>query len=401
MPSLVAWLDASTDDQRRMREIVSMFTQSDARDELGIGQIRDALSDGLFPGTSTLIGRARYLLFVPWCFQVANEMRGDLDRARDRIDGLERDLVATLQRETDGDGLIGRTAGRNVKNLPSALYWVCLRRYGILSSPDSDRSDAIERERLRSSRMDVFEGDEHDAGGWVASLPPRPRDFPQTSGGGFDLTRAEAEWLKVKLQVAVNGTLLADLLDTAPDPSSSAPWLDQAVFAASPDAIRLLEHARRFSLVIRGAAQIYNLLVAEAYEKDGNSAVDSRVDRYLAGIDDWIREISDRRNDLADWDISEFWATVRAINPNVNPLTRRFVDDWITATRQPAFDLDAARTAIGNRERQKKGAQSRLTNPRVLAMWQGASGAGQLVYRWPQVTTLLTDIHAGLRRPDA
>src|ERR1700732_3575593 len=52
--------DFSREDQRRMREIVNLFTQSESRDELGIGQVRDAFSDSLFPGTSTLHTRARY-----------------------------------------------------------------------------------------------------------------------------------------------------------------------------------------------------------------------------------------------------------------------------------------------------------------------------------------------------
>ena len=46
-----------------------MFSQRESRDELGLGQIRDALSDTLFPGTSFLLTRARYLLFVPWLFR--------------------------------------------------------------------------------------------------------------------------------------------------------------------------------------------------------------------------------------------------------------------------------------------------------------------------------------------
>ena len=57
---MIAWLDASREDQRRMREIVNLFTQSESRDELGVGQVRDAFSDSLFPGTSTLHTRARY-----------------------------------------------------------------------------------------------------------------------------------------------------------------------------------------------------------------------------------------------------------------------------------------------------------------------------------------------------
>lgn len=59
MPSLVAWLDPSSEDQRRMREIVNLFSENGSRDELGIGQVRDALSDTLCPGTSTLLTRVR------------------------------------------------------------------------------------------------------------------------------------------------------------------------------------------------------------------------------------------------------------------------------------------------------------------------------------------------------
>ncbi len=52
MPSTIAWLDASREDQRRIREAINLFAQHESRDELGIGQVRDAFSDRLFPGTS-------------------------------------------------------------------------------------------------------------------------------------------------------------------------------------------------------------------------------------------------------------------------------------------------------------------------------------------------------------
>ncbi|WP_157803798.1 DUF6361 family protein [Luteimicrobium subarcticum] len=71
MASQIAWLDADAADQARMREIIRLFTDRDSRDELGLGQVRDVVSEGLFPGTSVLLTRARYLLFVPWCFQLA------------------------------------------------------------------------------------------------------------------------------------------------------------------------------------------------------------------------------------------------------------------------------------------------------------------------------------------
>ena len=53
-PAVIAWLDYSQADQRRAREIVAMFSQAESRDEVGLGQIRDALSDTLFPGTPVI-----------------------------------------------------------------------------------------------------------------------------------------------------------------------------------------------------------------------------------------------------------------------------------------------------------------------------------------------------------
>ena len=75
MPSVIAWLDQSAEHQRRARELVRLFSETEARDELGIGQIRDVFSNRLFPGVSVIQTRARYFLMVPWVFQL-HEGRG-------------------------------------------------------------------------------------------------------------------------------------------------------------------------------------------------------------------------------------------------------------------------------------------------------------------------------------
>jgi len=46
-----------------------MFTEKESRDELGIGSIRDAIADILFPGTSTIQTRLRYMLLLPWMYR--------------------------------------------------------------------------------------------------------------------------------------------------------------------------------------------------------------------------------------------------------------------------------------------------------------------------------------------
>ena len=67
MASQVAWLDASVEEQLRVREVVALFSQKETQDELGGRRIVVALADTLFPGTSVLHARARYLFFIPGC----------------------------------------------------------------------------------------------------------------------------------------------------------------------------------------------------------------------------------------------------------------------------------------------------------------------------------------------
>ena len=131
-PAVLAWLDYSEADQRRAREIVRMFSQPESRDELGLGQIRDALSDTLFPGTSVLLTRARYLLFVPWFYREGARLRRQGSQLSSWVDTQERRLIGALRNGGDSSGLIGGVVGEQVQNLPSTIYWNSLRRFGIL-----------------------------------------------------------------------------------------------------------------------------------------------------------------------------------------------------------------------------------------------------------------------------
>jgi len=62
-------LDYSERERRKMLDVVDLFREHDTRDELGVGSVRDAFADMLFPGTSTIMTRARYFLLVAWTYQ--------------------------------------------------------------------------------------------------------------------------------------------------------------------------------------------------------------------------------------------------------------------------------------------------------------------------------------------
>ena len=73
--SAFVWLDCSEREHRKMLDVIDLFTEHDTRDELGIGSVRDAFADMLFPGTSTIMTRARYFLLVPWAYQRLERLR--------------------------------------------------------------------------------------------------------------------------------------------------------------------------------------------------------------------------------------------------------------------------------------------------------------------------------------
>lgn len=54
MASSLSWLDCSEHERRQILDIVELFEERDTRDELGIGTVRDAFAELLFPGTSTI-----------------------------------------------------------------------------------------------------------------------------------------------------------------------------------------------------------------------------------------------------------------------------------------------------------------------------------------------------------
>ena len=66
MLSALTWIDHDPATRERTLRILSLFQKRDSREELGLVAIRDSFADRLFPGTSTIQTRLRYMFFVPW-----------------------------------------------------------------------------------------------------------------------------------------------------------------------------------------------------------------------------------------------------------------------------------------------------------------------------------------------
>ena len=55
--SRFGWLDTDDAQRRAMLSVVELFKDEGTVDEIGIGAVRDSISDRLFPGTSVLLTR--------------------------------------------------------------------------------------------------------------------------------------------------------------------------------------------------------------------------------------------------------------------------------------------------------------------------------------------------------
>ena len=72
--SSLSWIDFDENERQRVRGIIALFEEKEARDELGLGPIRDSIADHLFPGTSTIQTRLRYMFFVPWIYMMVEKI---------------------------------------------------------------------------------------------------------------------------------------------------------------------------------------------------------------------------------------------------------------------------------------------------------------------------------------
>src|SRR5690606_7347844 len=125
MPSLIAWLDYSEDQRRRMREVIDLFREHGTLDELGIGSVRDTFAELLFPGLSTVQTRARYFLFIPWVYLRIERERTPSGQAEHRARHYQTQLVDSLVRGGmgAGEGVIGMDARERLLRLPATVYW--------------------------------------------------------------------------------------------------------------------------------------------------------------------------------------------------------------------------------------------------------------------------------------
>ena len=86
----------------------------------------------------------------------------------------------------------------------------------------------------------------------------------------------------------------------------------------------LVNEARRFAVLMHGAALLYNVLLAERAEELGLSQHEGRRNYFTNWLDQWRDDIE--ASDLRGWNPDQLWALVARQGRPVSPPTRAFVD---------------------------------------------------------------------------
>lgn len=391
-----------------MLDVVDLFREHDTRDELGVGSVRDAFADMLFPGTSTIMTRARYFLLVPWTYQRLEKQRIGSGEIAARARRAETALVEVIERSADNDGNIGKVAKTALKRLPSSVYWQGLSLWGIrgFQGAQAQYHRSIDRYYSQMTRQGgrALERDiEHDdlvAPNWHGGLIPPPPDYPGSCS--LSLTHREAEYLseRIRLSPTTSASLLAELVAQGKR-HGYVPfvWEHPCAAALPPNLGELVRHARCFSEVMHGAPLLYNLVLAE------EAHWDEGVSKYRQRFAEWAQLIAKRSPVLVAWHRARCWELIRAINPRISNPTFDFINTWwdlvLAGNAAGLRDQLSARTLIGDRERRLKKNLARIGNSRAQELWSGDSGSAQLDCRWLISQRLLGDIFDGLETPNA
>lgn len=388
LSSTIGWLDFGEEDQRRAKEYLAQFKGDNTLDELGFGIIRDALADLFFPGTSTIMTRTRYLIFVPAiCLILEREKLGGT-KAWTRLKELEDTLRNILcQGEDAENGVIGKRAKDKLERYPSEIYWNSLRRLNIFLpqwgrayyfAHLSDIYKAIQPEKDDDGLSHLSNAEWQQWDKSLRTLLNEGHSFLTSKGDipsslSFALTNQEARYLIAKYKSLAERdkrpSLLSHLLEKGLETSFQYPW----EVPAPAQLVGYVDHARCFSMLVRGATFQYFALLQEERKRRGIE--DDRAD-YADVFSEWWEAT---RQDLGAWNIDEFLA----LSEGLSALRRNdhtFLKGWLrfnvkASNARAIWDSQDARGLIRHREKLTRPAKGRLFHPDYLKRWKPPSAS--------------------------
>ncbi|EMA2436698.1 hypothetical protein U2G67_002086 [Vibrio parahaemolyticus] len=407
--SLIGWIDFSSTERERVSQVLSMLQEKGTLDELGIGQMRDAFADQLFPGFSTIQTRAKYFVTIPYIFHDYRKLDPyERPLLAEYISQQEDKLAKCLVENHQHDmpyGIIGKDSlEKGVARKPSSVYWNGLRQLSIAKTELSLREFVNQYQELANNKSETHIDDDGQHSD-IAQLMTKPDGYSESwlNQVSIYLTREEAEFLKNKLQLSskiehsvpaqlFKHNLVGEALQVA-DMLTNNAWQAEALYeklkdsSISPQTKTCFEKALEFSFVLEGAHIRYNILIAQRAKNT------EKIEQWNKEFDVWLNHARKQPTSFEQQSIDSWYEFAFGPHKNANNRTRQFIENWCRLIHENAavdkLDVCVNQQAIAN-----KGARCLLK--KALNEDQKWVGMRKLEFRWPSARVILQDIQEGL-----
>lgn len=394
-------------------------------DELGIGMIRDAMSNKLFPGFSTLYTRAKYFFITPYILFEREKRQTKHQSGMDYFHKEEVDTNRIIIQyyenhpEQSGESYFGKEKkDGNLKRQPSEIYLNGIQHLHLLESNSSLEQILSDRHSIMDELLSKDRGDDtakeqeedHMAGHENVSYDSNWRQF--IINNGLRLTRTEAETLRDRMQLYSKDSLIASLVvndklwtiyRSALKESRQSKYLDNAFIHFVENSINLISNeklrknlikAHDMALFLHGAHIAYNI---QLWSK-ANAPVEFMCQLRSEGIE-WLGNLSGRMIDFYDFQIDD---CIRDTNLKIP--TRNFLNQ-IQILIKNSSDWNQIESEMCHQteiqERWNKKSKSRfikIENEQVVEemnkpQWLGLS---LINYRYMATLSVINDIYDGL-----
>jgi len=409
----LGWIHFSDTTRRQVLKIIDLLGEAGAIDELGIGVVRNAFSNEMFKGVTTIMTRARYFYVVPYL--MIDYLRGkQREPVSSYMNKAEMGLLEELTSHSENpeqDRIIGHTiASRNnaigrrkdeLVRKPSEIYWGGIREYRLFKKDHSFRQlcDAIDKGSYVNKSKDN-RGSENESGDDNPDFEKWSEifDVPYQSSWNrqsMNLTQVEAEHLRGQIIQSQEGKFLARILEN-PD------WIEEFLaldeFSQILDTYfykqlegriqKIIKTASQFWELLYGAHIRYNILIQDRPIQSGDLSFQEKWEAWVDKLD----------NDFNwdEFDRSFLWEISDKPNP-VKSGTRQFVDTWLNIIQIKKYhsDLPALDDLVRRQEEHNKKDRSKLRNTHT-DVYKGWVGIDRLEYRLGYVQVIVNDIAKSL-----
>ena len=402
----IGFVNFSQEELARKNKVLQMVRDQTAIDELGLGRIRDAFANLMFPGMSTLQRRAKYFAVMPSLFFQATKKNYKTVRdVRSQIVKWEIRLTDMLVKGAGDDedkkiGITGRsmleTAKKDpskfVKYDPAYIYINGLRTYGMIKGDVDIYRLIFERSRQysqikpkykASEEGEISDSEDFDGLSQFFSVSGEEYDFDNGDILLLELTKREAEYMKnhiVNSMKSMNSMLayiLRNNVDIHPDYNALGTiWKDMPDSFA--DFMKQYRMGQRFSHLAYVVQLRFNYIMAVFNEQQ------DEADKLQCEINEIIERYPD---DFTHQAIDDMLFFIHGSVTESTVIT--FCKKAIRLLEKQSWDeLD---NLIIAREKAVKPGRNKLRNPKYKG--EERKWPSMLSFRWNQIVyQVITEI---------